>query len=184
MLVAVLSPSGFQTWEGKIYRPFIGAEYHSADTLLGAMEDGVACYFTDDKLPILEFVGQVVMGDTHSDSDIDCVHRLVMDALMKLTVKYEIFGPAEPPVTRTLGPDEYYSTKAERPEYGKLYICVLANGAKCFCRYGYHRKNNDRNWKEPMEGTHPSVVWRGWRNHETFEFYRPEEIKAFAEYIP
>ena len=67
------------------------------------------------------------------------------------------------------------------PEAGKLYQCVLAHGTTRLCRYGYHRKNIDRNWGLPPTGMRPTCVWFGWRDNDNFRFVREEEVVSFTE---
>ena len=63
------------------------------------------------------------------------------------------------------------------PQAGGLYVCRLRAGTLRRCRYGYHRKNNPDNWDDPPEGSHPSCVWYGWRDHDNFRFIREEEVE-------
>jgi hypothetical protein len=73
-------------------------------------------------------------------------------------------------------------TTGQEPVAGKLYCCVLTHGTTRICRYGYHRKNNDRNWSNPPAGSpSPSFVWYGWRDHENYRFIREEEVVSFVE---
>ena len=62
-------------------------------------------------------------------------------------------------------------TIGQEPVAGKLYRCALKHGTTRICRYGYHRKNNDRNWDDPPAGScRPSCLWyglSGWRSRKT-----------------
>ena len=73
-------------------------------------------------------------------------------------------------------------TTGQEPVAGKLYRCALKHGTTRICRYGYHRKNNDRNWDDPPAGScRPSCLWYGWRDHGNYRFIREEEVLSFVE---
>jgi len=76
------------------------------------------------------------------------------------------------------------------PVSGQLYECNMNDGQTRILRYGYHRKNNDKNWSDPPANTWgkqpngdilagPSFLWYGWRDHHTGRFRRPEHVKSF-----
>lgn len=71
---------------------------------------------------------------------------------------------------------------------GELYLCKLKNGNKRVLRWGFHRKNNDRNWTEPEGRGNPcanvsSMLWYGWRDHESLVFLRATEISAVLDVV-
>lgn len=73
-------------------------------------------------------------------------------------------------------------TTGQEPVAGKLYRCALKHGTSRICRYGYHRKNNDRNWGDPpADECRPSCLWYGWRDHGNYRFIREEEVLSFVE---
>jgi hypothetical protein len=76
---------------------------------------------------------------------------------------------------------EFYDTRFLHDNIGQFvsryYAETLLTGELRRCRYGYHRKNNPDNWNDPPEGSHPSCVWYGWRDHDNFRFIREEEVE-------
>lgn len=67
-----------------------------------------------------------------------------------------------------------------QPEWGQLYKCRMIDKQVRILRFGYHRKNNDRNWSKPPAGQPlPSCLWIGWRDADNGRFVRPGEVVEF-----
>ena len=60
-------------------------------------------------------------------------------------------------------------------------MCRLRAGTLRRCRYGYHRKNNPDNWRDPPDGSRPTCVWYGWRDHDNLRFIREDEVEWFVK---
>jgi hypothetical protein len=69
-------------------------------------------------------------------------------------------------------------------EPGKRYLCTTIHKSRRICRFGYHRKNNYKNWKKPPEGSFPKLIWVGWRDDKNGRFLRPEEVISYEEVVP
>ena len=78
-------------------------------------------------------------------------------------------------------------TTGQEPVAGTLYRCVLTHGTTRICRYGYHRKNHDRNWSTPLPRLLASLnAQGGFPTPESYAWHRAmlQDERRAALYDP